>query len=329
MIAINYALICVVALSFSLSSATSIEHALRYKRAENLRRLSGQPTFRVAPAQSSFSAPAAPAQSSYSAPAAPPQSSYSAPAQSSYSAPAAPAQSSYSAPAQSSYSAPAQSSYSAPAQSSYSAPAQSSYSAPAQSSYSAPAQSSYSAPAYGAASYGDADLAYSSPMQSYYQSQPAIQQLIQNMVNQYHGYGYQSAPQEPANTCSVGYVQTILENNQVSETYCRCPTGTYGFTCTENFVNPCVDGSVEYANADSRVPPNYFIKCSWGIPYLNKCPAGTTRWSQELYTCISDGYGAPAYGQAAPAYGQAAPAYGQVAPAQSSYAAQPSYGNSY
>ena len=38
----------------------------------------------------------------------------------------------------------------------------------------------------------------------------------------------------------------------------------------------------------SRVPSTYFIKCSWGIPYLHKCPAGTSRWSQELHACISD-----------------------------------------
>jgi hypothetical protein len=235
--------------------------------------------------QSSYSAPAAPVQSSYSAPAAPVQSSYSAPEQSSYSAPAVQVQSSYSAPA-----APVQQSYSAPA-----APVQSSYSAPAiqvaQSSYgsSAPAQSSYDS------SYGQ-----TSPM-ALFMSQPAIQQLITTMVQQYHG-NQLTAPQELPNTCSIGFTQPIYESNQVTETYCRCPTGSYGFTCTENFNNPCLDGSIEFTAADSRVPSNYFLKCSWGIPYLNKCPSGTVRWSQELHACVSDevapapaGYGG--YGQ--------------------------------
>ena len=146
-----------------------------------------------------------------------------------------------------------------------------------------------------------------SPMQSYYSSQPAIQQLITQMVNQYHGNQLALA-QEPPNTCSIGYVQAIYEGEQISETYCRCPTGTYGFTCTENFLNPCLDGATQYSPADSRVPPNYFIKCSWGIPYLNKCPAGTTQWSQELYTCVADGssygssYGSSNYGSSSYGY---------------------------
>jgi hypothetical protein len=120
-----------------------------------------------------------------------------------------------------------------------------------------------------------------------FMSQPAIQQLITTMVQQYHG-NQLATPQEMPNNCAVGFTQPIYESNQVTETYCRCPTGTYGFTCTENFANPCLDGSIEFTATDSRVPANYFIKCSWGIPYLHKCPAGTARWSQDLHACISD-----------------------------------------
>jgi hypothetical protein len=125
-----------------------------------------------------------------------------------------------------------------------------------------------------------------SPM-TLFMSQPAIQQLISTMVAQYHG-NQLGASQEMANTCSIGFTQPIYESNQVTETYCRCPTGTYGFSCTENFANPCMDGSIEFTAADSRVPSNYFLKCSWGIPYLNKCPMGTVRWSQELHACVAD-----------------------------------------
>jgi len=304
MFLINKAIVCVIALAFV--SSASIEkryaHQQYVPQFENhLRTLSGYgqeaprtrltvqaPQIIAAPLSESVPV-LTQSQSSYSAPAVQvAQSSYSAPAvqvaQSSYSAPATPVQSSYSAPA-----VPVQSSYSAPAVQ----VAQSSYSAPVQSSYSAPAvqvQSSYSAPAvqvtqssYGGDSYGQTSL---SPM-ALFMSQPAIQQLIATMVQQYHG-NQLTAPQELANTCSVGFTQPIYEGTQVSETYCRCPTGTYGFTCTENFNNPCLDGSIEFTAADSRVPSNYFLKCSWGIPYLNKCPSGTVRWSQELHACVSD-----------------------------------------
>jgi hypothetical protein len=139
-----------------------------------------------------------------------------------------------------------------------------------------------------------ADLGYgqqqtSAPMSpmALFMAQPAIQQLISTMVQQYHGNNL-GASQEMQNTCAVGFTQPIYESTQVTETYCRCPSGTYGFTCTENFANPCLDGSIEFTAADSRVPSTYFIKCSWGIPYLNKCPAGTVRWSQELQACVAD-----------------------------------------
>ena len=180
----------------------------------------------------------------------------------------------------------------------------------------APVSSSYG-------SYGQ-----QSPM-TLFMSQPAIQQLISTMVAQYHG-NQLGVSQEMANTCSIGFTQPIYESNQVTETYCRCPTGTYGFTCTENFENPCMDGSVEFTAADSRVPSNYFLKCSWGIPYLNKCPMGTVRWSQELHACIAEepapqlsssyggGYSSGGYGQQQTLGRPVAPiqstAYGQQTP---------------
>ena len=167
----------------------------------------------------------------------------------------------------------------------------------------APVHSSYD-------SYGQ-QLSSISPMQLF-MSQPAIQQLISTMVQQYHGNQLGVAPEMP-NTCSVGFTQPIYESNQVTETYCRCPTGSYGFTCTENFANPCIDGSVEFTAADSRIPSNYFLKCSWGIPYLNKCPVGTVRWSQDLHACITDDHPAPTQSQSYggySSYGQATPSLG-------------------
>jgi hypothetical protein len=51
------------------------------------------------------------------------------------------------------------------------------------------------------------------------------------------------------------------------------------------------------------VPSNYFIQCSWGLPYLNKCPPGTDLWSQDLLSCVvstslaSSAYPKSSYGQ--------------------------------
>jgi len=173
--------------------------------------------------------------------------------------------------------------------------------------------------------YGSAAPTGMSPM-TLFMAQPAIQQLIATMVAQYHGNQLGVAAEMP-NTCSVGFTQPIYESNQVTETYCRCPTGTYGFTCTENFDNPCMDGSVEFTAADSRVPSNYFLKCSWGIPYLNKCPAGTSHWSQELHACVSDEQPVQSFNSGYGSYGgqqtlgktnfvaQSNSGYGQQAPA--------------
>ncbi len=76
------------------------------------------------------------------------------------------------------------------------------------------------------------------------------------------------------NLCQIGKVEPIWEKDQVTETYCRCPDNGYGFTCTENFINPCVNKK-NYNNADERIGNNYFIKCDWGVPYLLKCPPST------------------------------------------------------
>jgi len=85
------------------------------------------------------------------------------------------------------------------------------------------------------------------------------------------------------NTCSIGFVQAIWEGDKITETYCRCPDGSYGYTCTENFINPCASGQ-QYHPADRRLPKNYFVTCSWTTPYLLKCPTGTV-WNQEIYLC--------------------------------------------
>ena len=106
----------------------------------------------------------------------------------------------------------------------------------------------------------------------------------------------------PNHCANGGIPQAIFENDQITETYCRCQTGSYGRTCSENFVNPCGDEQ-QYHEADPSFGGHYFIECSWGIPYLMKCPA-TTLWSQELLTCAvlhaQPEQQAPAYG----GYGQ-------------------------
>jgi len=303
-----------------------LQKTLRKKRQmQGLRQLSGYGAY-LPPVQQSYNKPAQPSAPAYRAPAAqapsyrapaapapaaqayqaPVAQAYQAPVAQTYRAPAAQAQT-YRAPAVQApaYEAPAPS-YETPVQQSYEEPAPS-YEEPAQ-SYQAPVQQSYQAPAAPAPTYQAPAQSYQapvqqsyaqapamqqqqqsygvSPLQSYYNSAPAIQQLIQYAVNQHQGglnAGYQS---ELQNTCSLGFTQPILEAGQVSETYCRCPSGTYGFTCAENFINPCADGVTQYAPADSRIPSNYFIQCSWGLPYLQKCAPGTDMWSQDLLTCV-------------------------------------------
>lgn len=87
--------------------------------------------------------------------------------------------------------------------------------------------------------------------------------------------------------CPVGIVEPIWEGDAITETYCRCPGGSYGFTCQENFVNPCSQYGGQYSSADSRVPSNYFIECNGPIPYLIKCAKGTV-WNQRITVCDWD-----------------------------------------
>ena len=84
----------------------------------------------------------------------------------------------------------------------------------------------------------------------------------------------------------AGVVEPIWEGDSITETYCRCPGGVYGFTCAEGFANPCQNG-MQYSAADSRVPNNYFIECNGNIPYLIKCARGTA-WNQRILTCDWD-----------------------------------------
>lgn len=86
------------------------------------------------------------------------------------------------------------------------------------------------------------------------------------------------------NTCTVGQIQPIWQDVDISETYCRCPSGTYGFTCLENFENPCEGNDNQYFPASSGLSEAYFIECAWNIPYLFKCPESTI-WAQEITTC--------------------------------------------
>ncbi len=85
--------------------------------------------------------------------------------------------------------------------------------------------------------------------------------------------------------CQVGKVEPIWEKDQITETYCRCPDNSYGFTCQEKFYNPCEKENSGYSRADDRIAHNYFIKCNWGTPYLIKCPP-STRYEQSLEVCI-------------------------------------------
>ncbi len=91
---------------------------------------------------------------------------------------------------------------------------------------------------------------------------------------------------QQANTCPLGgMVEPIHgEGNVVIETYCRCPSGTYGLTCQENFINPCYYGSGQYHPADQSLGPKYFIECNWNTPYLFKCPASLI-WNQLIESC--------------------------------------------
>jgi len=96
-----------------------------------------------------------------------------------------------------------------------------------------------------------------------------------------------AAPQAASrieNTCSIGFSEPIHAGQTIVETYCRCPTGTYGIDCTENFVNPCMVNGGQYHPADASIGNRYFIECNWNTPYLFKCPS-TLVWNQEIETC--------------------------------------------
>jgi len=97
-------------------------------------------------------------------------------------------------------------------------------------------------------------------------------------------YGQQAPPQALANTCKIGMVEPIHAGTEIMETYCRCPSGTYGLSCEENFFNPCQIEGATYHPADPSIGPHYFIECNWNTPYLFKCPAGLV-WNQEIDTC--------------------------------------------
>jgi len=118
------------------------------------------------------------------------------------------------------------------------------------------------------------------------------------------------------NTCRNGYAVPIWEVDQITEMFCRCPDGTYGFTCNEGFANLCYTGQ-QYFPADPSIPSNYFIECKWKIPYLMKCARGT-HWNQAILTCdreYVDNYaGGVSYGSSSyesGQYGQTSNGYGQ------------------
>jgi hypothetical protein len=137
------------------------------------------------------------------------------------------------------------------------------------------------------------------------------------------------------NTCSIGVSQPIYEGEVITEQFCLCPDGSYGYTCQEGFGNPCATNpDQQFFNAAASLASNYFVHCSNQIPYLKKCPAPLV-WDQTLTTCnwpASYASAVPAYGgnsyntPSAPVYSQpaapAAPVYSQpAAPAYSQPAA--------
>jgi hypothetical protein len=117
-------------------------------------------------------------------------------------------------------------------------------------------------------------------------------------------------------------VQPIYRGAEIHETYCRCPSGTYGVDCTENLPNPCEYNDQQYFPASSTFSNNYFIECVWGIPYLFVCPDGLI-WNQEITTCDWPQSYYEAYAPQQSAYAPQQTAY---APKQTAYAPQkPAY----
>lgn len=111
---------------------------------------------------------------------------------------------------------------------------------------------------------------------------PIVQNIGQPASMQQQQQQQQQPEQQLQNTCTVGMVEPIYEGQVITETYCRCPSGTYGLDCQENFVNPCVENGRQYHQ--SMFGPNYFIECNWNIPYVFKCPRGLL-WNQQIETC--------------------------------------------
>jgi hypothetical protein len=151
-------------------------------------------------------------------------------------------------------------SYSAPA--APAAPKMQTYSAPA-----APQVQAYSAPAAPAAA---------PQMQSY--SAPASSAPVDFEAL------YKSQMESLVDTCIVGKVQPVWQGAEIIETYCRCPSGSYGFDCKEGFFNPCMLSTVTYTPADASLSRKYFIECASDLPYLFKCP-GSLVWNQAILSC--------------------------------------------
>jgi hypothetical protein len=131
--------------------------------------------------------------------------------------------------------------------------------------------------------------------------QPMRQTLVQEPTLSYEQLKL------PYEGCPSGLGEGILLGNQIGEVYCRCPSGTYGIDCQENFANPCVEGGQQLHPADSRLGANYFIHCENSLPHLRKCAEGTV-WNQAITVCdwayypSTDQYSQSTSYAAAPAY---------------------------
>jgi hypothetical protein len=113
--------------------------------------------------------------------------------------------------------------------------------------------------------------------------------LVSNTLNPSTEFGMQVYPEfrsgdlSSRRACSTGISHDIWMDNKIVDSFCRCPDGSYGFTCSEGFSNPCHFG-IEYAPADSRLTDSYFVKCDQNLPFLFKCANGLI-WDSNLNTC--------------------------------------------
>lgn len=88
------------------------------------------------------------------------------------------------------------------------------------------------------------------------------------------------------NTCTVGDILPIWRNQEIEETFCRCPSGNYGITCSENYADPCANTEEQYFPASLNLGPRYFIQCVWNVPFLKKCPSNPNLvWNQSMQRC--------------------------------------------